>query len=213
MKLNDDNKCRFCKIASGAYFKSKIDNPILQTDSYIVIPSIGAFITGWAMIVPKEHSLNLSDHYLSDEFNELFLSVKLLMEQKFGSVIVFEHGSVNENSVMGCGVDHSHLHIVPFKQSISAEAPFKNEDWIPCNMSDIKGIVGDREYLFFRDVGSSENTPNAGLLNIPKKTESQFFRKILASKVGLEHISDYKRFDFYDNTVLTSSILSEVLYG
>jgi ATP adenylyltransferase len=100
------------------FFESKYYNkPIIESENFLVIPSLGSLIEGWLLIVPKKYHLNISQLSLADmvelemviaELGRRFLS--MVSKDQF---VIFEHGPTLENSVAGCGVDYAHLHWVP----------------------------------------------------------------------------------------------------
>ena len=72
--------CRYCKIFQGQYELGKIDTPITKTENYIALASLGSFIKGWTLIIPKEHIYCMKDKYNDLEFisfsNEIVKRIK-----------------------------------------------------------------------------------------------------------------------------------------
>ncbi|WP_442931539.1 HIT family protein [Mycobacterium sp. 050128] len=100
--------CRLCNIEAQ-------EPTIHQSADASAVPSLGSFIAGWTLVVPRRHVLALSD-LSSDEwsgFTSTVNYVRTRIEGAYGDVISFEHGSAGPNRLAGCGVDHAHLHIVP----------------------------------------------------------------------------------------------------
>jgi diadenosine tetraphosphate (Ap4A) HIT family hydrolase len=97
------------------------DQVLWQSDNFAVVPSKGGFVTGWLMVVPKVHVLNMARLGLSQqhELDVVVSKVAATISRKFGPPTAFEHGAVVPNSTFGCGVDHAHLHLVPLPRTIS----------------------------------------------------------------------------------------------
>ncbi len=183
--------CRFCSIMQGEYKYPTIDKPLLETEKFSMICSVGAFIPGWSLIVPKEHGFSMREYYNSRAFFEFFELVKDLVKKVYGiNVIAFEHGANKNESLTACGTCHSHLHVVPFGESILAEIK-ADRDWIACDFKDIKNIVGDNEYLLYSDI--AENIDDSTCyIHILKEETSQYFRKMLAKHIDYQKDYSYK---------------------
>ena len=204
MKLNVHNflttsakPCRFYQLLSGKS-NSAIDTPWLRNDKYVAMVSIGALVPGWSLICPVEHSLNLSKQYSKPDFWEFVTSSVDVIRQKFGPVRLFEHGAFFENSLTSCGTGHAHLHIVPLEFSLIEEsihfAPEKH--WISCFASDIQDIANGQEYLFMADACDGKGTK--GLITLLDSGVSQFFRKVIASRMRIGEFYDYKSYPMTD---------------
>lgn len=184
--------CRYCKIFQGQYELGKIDTPMTKTEKYIALASLGSFIKGWTLIIPKEHIYCMKDKYNDLEFislsNEI---VKRIRKVYSKDCILFEHGANHEGSLTACGTNHAHIHIVPYDKSLLSEMKQYQKKWIECRTEDISGIVGDNEYWFYSEnINDMHNIK--GYLHIIEKPESQFFRKLLAKKENCIEKYDYK---------------------
>jgi len=197
--------CSFCNLASGNKRFGDIDSPFMESDNYFAIASIGAFIEGWTLIVPKKHMLSCSSEYLKMEFLSFTLDVKRHIESIYGNVIMFEHGANVEGSLTGCGVDHAHFHIVPSEPLLYKDLNNSDLDWMNCTSSEIAKVNAE-DYLFYAQ--SISEFSIEGLYTRPQKATSQFFRKILAKKNGVEAVSDYKTHLHLDTSLKSYSRLS-----
>lgn len=107
--------CRLCA-ASGQRTYQPWDSPLIETDLLRVVPSLGALVEGWLLIVPKEHLLRLTDN-LDTAMLAVGLATDVIeprLAARYGSgVVLFEHGPHTEGLSVGCTVDHAHLHAVP----------------------------------------------------------------------------------------------------
>lgn len=213
MKVNEYG-CPFCNEFNGkkhlSYFENTIGTKyginkrcVLETKDFACIPSIGSFVEGYLLIVPRKHFLSflsLPFHY-AEELNSIITCLcDFYLDCYHSKYIIFEHGSSNLDNTGGMSVLHAHLHIVPYNSSFIPD--LKDYHFIKYNeILDLKRDyyfnTKQSPYLFFRDVDSSyyycENE------NIP----SQFFRKKLCNSLGLINMGDWKEFPFIDNIVRT----------
>ena len=184
-------ECRFCKIGKGEFGEYGIvDSPFFNGEDYFSIVSIGAFIDGWTMIIAREHKYNLYNEYGKNEFAEYLNAHIAFVRRKYensAKIIIFEHGANKCDSLTACGTSHAHLHVIPFGDSILPE--IQNEKkWITCKLGQVAEIVGDKEYLLYGEI-AGEQLDIEVYVHIVNRTESQYFRRILAEKTGL--IGDY----------------------
>jgi len=111
---NMDN-CIFCKIIKGEIpaFKIYEDNKI------VAFLDINELTKGHTLIVPKKHKRWLWDHE-DDEYLYLLKTTKKLVN------IIRKHYKIEwvEMVVMGMGVPHTHIHIIPrFENDGHGEIP------------------------------------------------------------------------------------------
>ncbi|MFH1062045.1 MAG: hypothetical protein V1747_04075 [Candidatus Omnitrophota bacterium] len=200
--------CRFCNIVSGRYQHVGVDQPFEISDDFIAVASIGAFIEGWSLIVPKEHQLSMLKVYKDKKFEEFASSVIARLSIKYGSLIAFEHGSNKEGSITACGTDHAHLHLVPYKISLLSNLQASNLQWDYCKASEIEDKVGNKEYLFYSDLGLEQSWKSRrGYLHVLTNPISQFFRNLLADMDGLPERADYKMFPYLERSQQTRKAL------
>lgn len=170
------------------------DTPVLRSALSIGLPTIGAIVPNWVLIVPRRCALSLSALSSADRSDVLNLAAKAA--RQLGPVehtVMFEHGSHSNESVVGCGVDQAHLHVLNTAVDfIPLALADPTVEWAIANDDDPwKGLHGS-EYYFLR----SQSTIYVGKPKIPG---SQFFRKHIASAVGVSEQWDYKRWPNYNN--------------
>lgn len=206
MKPHD---CKFCEIAiSNSENLTDIDKPIYENELFYAICSIGGFISGWTLIFPKQHTYNLSKYYTDPEFVIFVESIKFKLEKEYGKCIVFEHGALAEG-LTSCGVNHAHLHIVPFLDSIEKivqDAP--DLEWQNFCSKELSQLCMDKEYLFCSDQFSANNS--YGKLAILNTPQSQYFRKILANFYGIKDLYSYKTHKFEEQSLHTHKKLKKI---
>lgn len=198
---NHDEKvgkaCRFCGLQSDDVGNLAVDRRILESKNYFAIASIGGFLPGWTLICPKRHVLNLEDDFLSDEFQGFVSEVAGLVAEEFGSPALFEHGARFEGSTVGCGTNHAHLHLVPLGQSLNSIVRKFDpaSEWIHCASSELKTVVNSGEYFFMSDSLSSFQNADS-FVRIAESGQSQYFRRAIASHIGLADMANYRQFPF-----------------
>jgi hypothetical protein len=116
----------------------------------------------------------------------------------FGSSVFFEHGSVAPASVVGCGVDQAHLHVVPLGFDLIEQVRCDNAvAWTSVSMSDPwKYIPRGEEYYLVMNASHA-------FVGKPMRPESQYFRKQIAAGIGHAEQWDYKGWPNYGNVART----------
>jgi diadenosine tetraphosphate (Ap4A) HIT family hydrolase len=197
-KTHTATECRFCTYMQNQSGPLEIDSPWATNKNFSAFVSVGALTQGWTLVLPQHHTLNMATEYARPDFWEFTAQVAATVAKQYGPVAVFEHGTQAATSITGCGTGHAHLHIVPLSFSLSeAVAKYDSQlSWTHCKASDIERVVDGQEYLFAADRFDSERTE--GLLCILKEPTSQFFRRVIAARLGLPELYDYKRFQMLD---------------
>lgn len=210
MKVNEYG-CPFCNEFNGKKHLSFFDNTIgkkygitkrcvLETKNFVCVPSIGSFVEGYVLIIPKKHFLSI----LSIPYNyteELLSIIEILNQFYFDSYqsgfIMFEHGSSLFNNSGGMSVLHAHLHLVPYN-TLFISSVISEFDFIKYNnYCDLKNDFSSQNtkmpYLLFKDIDNGiyycEN----------EKIPSQYFRKKVCDNCGLIGMGDWKEYPFIDN--------------
>lgn len=200
--LADMSKCRFCRIGAGEA-RFDYDRIILETKDYFAVASVGGFIEGWTLVSAKRHVLNLSSDYKAAAFQDFTAEVADVVSRTYGDLVVFEHGVNRTGSLTGCGTDHAHLHLVPFSGNFVSKVigfdPLR--DWRVMPANEIEVISNGREYLMMST--SPEDLSTSCHVSMVDQPTSQFFRKVLASNLGLTEQSDYRLFPFVDRAIST----------
>ena len=171
--MNDCTLCAELAIRSG---RASWNQPLIETKNFVVLPSLGALVEGWLLILPRRHVLSMGalSTRLQAEADELEGSTRSLLKARYGSrIVAFEHGPSAAKHGTGCGVDHAHLHVLPLNCDLLSYARrFVPTDleWEPCDWggrSDAyrKGL----DYLYLRQEGQS------GLLAVSTDFGSQVF--------------------------------------
>lgn len=203
MKKTD---CRFCNIWEGTY-ANEFDKPIAKVDNYLSVVSLGSFVNGWSLVIPREHVYSMRYYYSEKEFWNFVNHVGEKLRNVFGKrLIVFEHGANRCDSETSCGTHHAHLHIVPSGKSILTNI-LSDRNWEKVNCRDILNIVGEKEYLLYADFDTDFEKCNF-YIHILEEPESQYFRRILGKVEGIADYS-YKTAPYIEKTKESFQTLEE----
>jgi len=154
--------------------------------------------------VPKGPALNLQTvpGHMRDEFRDLARRVRVSVENIYGEASLFEHGPVEVGSLMGCGTDQAHLHVVPF---VFSDLPKADGKWIPVGGDlPFDAPKADRDYLWVAAKGSAH-------ICLPGSVTSQFFRQKIAESLGVTASWDYKLQPCHETLRATSERLGAAL--
>ena len=178
-------------------FRNLWDTPIFESRNFVAIPTVGALVEGWLLVVPKTPTLSFArlSMPLFSEL-EIFLNdVVPVIQSVYGPVCVFEHGPSCAASAVGCGVDYAHLHLVPTEcdlvagaKKIAPQIQWRGAD----SIKDIcQSAKNDSGYWFVQQTyGIDEcyigTCPHENLV-------SQLFRKVIANHIGRPNDFDWKQ--------------------
>ena len=191
-EMNCKDTCRFCSILKGEKYFDIIDTPIIENDDYYLLSSVGAMVEGWSLIVPKEHQYSMKEHYSNSKFYDFANRCISVIEKAYciDRVIIFEHGANKFGSMTACGTNHCHIHIVPFSDSLQNDIndyfPFKKTTF-----DKVSAIAKDSEYLLYADVLEKIDKSDC-YIHVLQEPISQFFRRIIAAKLGCPNQYNYK---------------------
>ncbi|MBW2996603.1 HIT domain-containing protein [Candidatus Woesearchaeota archaeon] len=194
--------CRFCQLKKEDY-----NRVIKETDNFFTIPTLGQFVEGYLLIIPKNHYTcfgALPDNLLK-EYSILKKEIGEIYELVYEKPIYFEHGPPDSNKRGGCCVDHAHMHVIP-----------KNINLVPeiarhFNVQKLKYITELRtkyrngaNYLFF------ENTEGEMYACDVDLVPSQYLRQVIAIKLGMNDKWDWRQYPFFHNIKKCQERLTEV---
>jgi diadenosine tetraphosphate (Ap4A) HIT family hydrolase len=207
--------CRICaemRVKSG---RQPWNEPLIETENFVVIPSLGALVEGWVLVVPKKHQISMGalPIGLRGEAEEIERKTRGVLSSRYEKpIIAFEHGPSAENHGTGCGVDHAHLHLVPLEcDLLTYVRPFvpASVEWKACNWDDLaKAHTAGLDYLYLRPEGEN------GLMAVSQDFGSQVFRKAVASFLCLDSEyswRDHPRMETVSRTIgaLTDALVTQ----
>ncbi len=173
--------------APGSSPRPVHDIVILENDHFVALPSLGSIVPGWMLIVPRRPMTTLS--LMTDEERRAIAEIRAeicFRLQIYGrEIFQFEHGG-SIGSVVSCGVDQAHLHVVPLKFDLVSAAGQFDFGWEICGgiTSLSEKQTRGQEYLFV------EHSDYA-IVGFPKSPVSQWFRRLIAQNYGVMEW-DYK---------------------
>ena len=200
------NQVRFRNLLYGAIHERAVyDQVILETHDCVVAPTLGSIVPNWLLILPRRHAVNFRDWQAVTSLNPVWLVGEILAKLGIGRerAIWFEHGPSADGSLIGCGVDHAHLHLLvdaPFSfeqfSTFAAECTHLNWRHISAPQA-YDSISGRCSYLVGGRLGE------AVLAEDVESVGSQFFRRIVAQLADKPDQWDYKGHPHLENVLKT----------
>jgi ATP adenylyltransferase len=176
------------------------DQDLFNHPMAAVVPTLGSLVPGWLLVVPRAKSLALRDLPQQHRRDILNLARQLADEVKvFGRTpFILEHGPSKPSSAVGCGVDQSHLHVVPMDRDLLNSAlADKSVLWTFTSMQDPwSSCSPGQEYLLIcRD--------DECYIGVPYVAQSQYFRRKIAHICGTPDAWDYREWPCHENAQRT----------
>lgn len=195
MRPNHNFRTRY---AVNAYATSRPlwDTPIFESKSFVVVPTVGALVEGWLLVVPKEPALSFAkiSPVLFFELQELLQEIVPVVTSCYGSISIFEHGPTASQNAVGCGVDYAHLHVVPTNCDLydGARKIAPNLSWESVSsLADITQYADSKGGYWFL-----QQPFPGGICRIAESKDgiypNQLFRRIIASHLGRPSAFDWK---------------------
>jgi len=188
--------CRFIFTDGQANREREIWNTVLfETENFLVVPTLGALVEGWLLIISRDHHLctGAMPASLHMELETVVCEVSSLVDDAYGSPTIFEHGPCRAGDPIGCGIDHAHLHVVPLAFSLVdaiRNAPdFGGMHWSSQrgDLSQLRGLHSSgKAYVYVKQ-------PD-GLTTYctPPSLPCQSVRKVIARQLGMPNKYDYR---------------------
>jgi ATP adenylyltransferase len=200
--------CCFCSNLVSAGRDETWNHPLLESRNFLVFPSLGSLIEGWLLVVPKEHYISMGalSADLVGEMEQVKNRLIATLSQQYGELCAFEHGPARPDRMVGCGVDHAHLHLVPLSFDLREAATtfmppgteWEDADWNSCRTAFEQG----RDYLYIEQpIGRARITTNQDF-------GSQVFRRAIANRLGVPdqfRWQDYPQKEIVANTIRSLS--------
>jgi ATP adenylyltransferase len=186
------------------------DQVLLETRGCTVAPTLGSIIPNWLLVVPRHAALSFREWQAGSRRDPVRLIDDVLSELgiKPERAIWFEHGPSAAGSIVGCGVDHAHLHIL-------IDAPFCFDEFtlaaIHSAPIDWHWTSGTKAYASISAAGSylvAGSVDKAVFAADVESAGSQFFRRVIARLVGKPNQWNYKTHAHLENVRRTLSAFS-----
>ncbi len=180
--------CDFCRHLDAAPPVPEQWAVLAEDAHFVAVPSIGALVPGWMLIVPRQHELSLAALDTSGQ-DRLWRFANPIAERvavKYGPVSLFEHGPAKAHRPVGCGVDRAHLHIVPTRAIDllrGARTHFPDLRWtaVPDLVAARHAVRTGDDYLYL------ETPRGERWLATGSAIPSQVFRRVIAAELGRPH--------------------------
>jgi len=201
------NDCVFCNI-NKIRNDSEFDEILHETSNFVIIPSKGCFITGYILIISKRHvnSMLLLNQEEKNELLNLIEMIQMKLKKDFDFFpLLFEHGdSLIHSDFSANSVYHAHVHLVPYQLK-------DNTFFEKIKMVEMKSLdfymaqSGEMPYLMFIN-----NQQKVFFKYLTEKTESQLFRKMIATDANLNDLWNWREYDFLQNLLNTKKIYKRI---
>ncbi len=183
---------RFASILQGASRgpDATFDEDLANFAEAAVIPTRGALVPEWLLVVPRTPCLSVAELERSHRARILAIAsaAAATVAARACASVTFEHGPGQQGSLTGCGIDQAHLHVVGgmphvLDRLIDAvdDASWSSADYDdPCTK-----IPPGADYLMIRDGRRAVHA-------LVRSPTSQRLRRALASMLGLGNEWDYR---------------------
>lgn len=151
-----------------------------------IVPTRGSLLPGWLLVVPRIHVLNsrLLPAQSRALFRDAVRAAQTLVGSAFGPATLFEHGPSAPGTAVGCGIDHVHVHVVALSFDLVTAARVHPDgtslEWTTSPINDVS-----KGYLWVR-------TPDGAAWHATGSIPSQFFRRVIASAIGMPAQFDWR---------------------
>jgi ATP adenylyltransferase len=210
MGVDKPNPCAYCAtfLRHEYIALQPWDTIIERRRNFAIVPSKGALIPGWLLVVSEQHHIASAalDKNERIDLEEGIESARLMVESVFGAATIFENGPSAKATALGCGIDHVHIHVVPLGFSLSEATRRRHPsiEWLPCeSLAQLSTVHSQgKAYFYVREPNRSP------VFAIPKIRQSQLLRRVIAAEVGKEQLWDYTSHFGLDNISRTLESLS-----
>jgi len=190
--------CLFCIIQSvPAENLPWYDRPLARVPGVGgVIAGLGAFVPGYVLVFPEQHvesALRIRQE-TSDAFEDLIQRTVAAIQSAFGPPTLFEHGSCPKEGVRRSAcLDHAHIHILPGSYDLRSNVTSRGGS---PDRSVNERTVDGAGYLFLHE-------PMTRPVYGHDPGMSQFFRRQIATTLGMPDEWDYLLFPRLENVLQT----------
>ncbi len=170
-----------------------------------VVPTKGALVPEWLLIVPRLKALSVAD-LSAHERRKVLACAREVSEQiakVADDVVLFEHGPRKQGAANGCGVDQAHIHVIGLDKrflSFVFQTTANDLRWeLAAGADPWDGVPEQSDYIVLMrgELAWRALTP---------EPTSQFMRRRIASFVGTPGEWDYRRYPHAANAERTKSL-------
>ena len=199
--------CGFCAEFTGhasAEFQLRYGDrlnsrQIYNDGTFCAFPTIAQLQVGHLLLAPIAHFENFASAVKihANEFLDAYKTVRDKVAQR-GHVFTFEHGA-REATGGGCGIYHAHIHLVPLSVALSVQELNVFVERSHQNLIDaLRSLEERNEYILTQD--------SMGVISTLAGTSfgSQFMRKRLIERLGLDSPNDWRLADQHEPAMLAA---------
>ncbi len=177
-----------------------------ESANFAAFPSLSPVGPGHSLIIPKFHTTSMaqikSSHIV--ELSEFIEYIASVLKERFGPMLVFEHGIGLERSG-GCGVTHAHFHLLSAEPAVATRIETALcKDYQPRQLADMneffKTADNNTSYLLFGHVGGRI------LFFGNEEVPSQYLRRTVASAFNSSQW-DWREYSGWDDYADTQQVL------
>lgn len=193
-----NSTCRFCALRETRFFPVWDKN--LDCDGNVkVIPTKGAIVYPWLLIVPNSHVPTAALLPCQEKLSvgRLIKRIRRMASSMGQNLIIFENGAPYFGSDISCGIEHVHIHMVALDFSLVE----KLQTHLPKHVEGLEpwsplANLPNTPYIYVDD-GTSQIYFDAS--NSP----SQFVRQLIAAALDCADEFHYDLFPQIENTIRT----------
>jgi diadenosine tetraphosphate (Ap4A) HIT family hydrolase len=110
-------QCTLCAAVAGVapkFYPASANKILVETNSFVVMPTVGPLVAGHVLVVTKSHSLGLfpSDPCVWTEYEGLARRLRQHCTARGHDLLELEHGGSTGGHQGPC-ITHAHVHIMP----------------------------------------------------------------------------------------------------
>ena len=204
------NDCVYCNYLKGV--DTYLGRTIYENKYFFVMPSIGQFINGYLLIIPKAHVMSMAEFSkeLIDEFNIVLEDVITILKltYNFSDILVWENGTGNSGKGKAKdSVVHCHVHVAPSHITANKIEEISTFSLAAIKTNDIKNY-NKHSYLLIKDGTDSWKINNNPSVYIPR----QYVRQILADEYGIPgELWNWREYPYSDQVYKTVTDITTCL--
>lgn len=187
------------------------DQVLYETSHFVVVPTVGALVEGWLLIVTKQPYLCMGavEEELLHELSRVKRHVFSVLRHCYGDVAAFEHGPSKPGQGVGCGVDHAHLHVLPVSFPLIERVPSITDTALDWQVVESVHGVGEFfgagiPYLYV------EQPLGKARIAAAWDAPSQLFRRAIADSIGCPGAFNWRSNPMESNVVSTVATLRDL---
>lgn len=197
-ELPPDDSCSYCIEIKGetdgnVFHKvtGMLNYLVKETKNFVILPSLGMFVEGYLLIVPKQHYFSIAqipDNLFKDVYELRKFVMNLNKEIYNSSTTFFEHGSCSSHLRGAACVLHAHLQSVPLNLDLKPQLvkylgdPAEIDEYDELKIMYSKGTP----YIFYERFDEKKFVWEVSV------APSQLFRQFLAKAVALNELWDWR---------------------